>query len=202
MCFHSKQSKDAQTLETRFKAKFEKSVTFVPSEHYNGFEFPKTPIITHLAPDKIQLFNWGFLPNWTGDVAFRKNTLNAKIETIHEKPSFRDAVQKRCLVLVDGFYEWQWLDEKGKKKQKYLITLPDDEPFAFAGLWNIWTDKQSGEIISNYTILTTEANAQMSEIHNSKKRMPMILAPQEEAIWLNNMPINVQRNVILKTVAV
>jgi putative SOS response-associated peptidase YedK len=62
------------------------------------------------------LYSWGLIPNWAKDDSIRKNTLNAKIETIHEKPSFRDVIQHRCLVLIDGFYEWKWLDEKGKHK--------------------------------------------------------------------------------------
>jgi putative SOS response-associated peptidase YedK len=184
MCFHSKQSKSAQTIEARFKATFEQSNSFVPGI-YNGFSFPKTPIITTEKTAIIQMYHWGLLPYWTIDVAFRKNTLNAKIETIHEKPSFRDYVQNRCLVLIDGFYEWQWLDEKGKEKQKYLLTMPNEEPFALAGIWNDWVDKSTGELIKTYTILTTEANELMSKIHNTKKRMPCILSKEDEETWLN-----------------
>jgi putative SOS response-associated peptidase YedK len=184
MCFHSKQSKSAQTIEALFKATFEQPKSFVPAI-YNGFSFPQTPIITTEKSDVIQMYNWGLLPSWTKDIAFRKNTLNAKIETIHEKPSFRDYVQNRCLVLIDGFYEWQWLDEKGKEKQKYLLTMPNEEPFALAGIWNDWVDKSTGEIIKTYTVLTTEANELMSKIHNTKKRMPYILSKDDEESWLN-----------------
>jgi putative SOS response-associated peptidase YedK len=201
MCFHSQQSKDAQTLEHRFSAEFVNPGIYQPGI-FNGFNFPKTPVITHLEPSKIQMFNWGFLPGWTNDLTFRKNTLNAKIETLQEKPSFRNYVNNRCLILIDGFFEWQWLDPQGKQKQKYLITLPDDEPFTVAGIWNTWTSKQTGEIIETYALLTTEANEQMSEIHNSKKRMPMILSREEENIWLNLQPVHPKRQLELKTVKV
>ncbi len=184
MCFHSKQSKSAQELENRFQAKFDANVNYIPTI-YNGFTFPKTPIITNKETNKIQLFNWGLIPSWAKDTTIRANTLNARNETINEKPSFRNSVKNRCMILADGFYEWQWLDDKGKKKQKYLITKPNQEPFSFAGLWNEWVDKATGEIIPTYTILTTAANEMMSEIHNTKKRMPVILKQEEEQDWLN-----------------
>lgn len=181
MCFFSQQSKSAVELKNRFKADFEEE--FTPSL-YNGFLFPKTPVITNFEPEKIKLYHWGLIPFWAKDLSIRKNTLNAKIETIKEKPSYKYSVTKRCLVLVDGFYEWQWLDEKGKKKQKYLITLPDKEAFALGGLYSEWVDKSTGEVINSYTILTTKANKLMSEIHNSKKRMPVILDKSIEKEWL------------------
>jgi putative SOS response-associated peptidase YedK len=99
-------------------------------------------------------------------------------------------VKNRCLVIADGFYEWQWLDKKGTKKQKYLLTHKESEPFAFAGLYSNWLDKNTGEIRNTYTIVTTEANALMAEIHNNKKRMPVILKPEREKDWLNGDEIN------------
>ena len=189
MCFFYKLSKTAQELENRFNAKFESQSQFA-SSNYNGFQFPKTPVITNTYSNKIQLFYWGLIPHWAKDNSIRKNTLNARIETINEKPSFRTSVNNRCLVLSDGFYEWQWLDEKGKNKQKYLITLPNNEAFAFAGLWSEWADRATGEIYKTYTIITTEANELMSKIHNSKKRMPVILEKDNEANWLNKQVVN------------
>ena len=165
MCFYSKQSKSAQELKNRFNAKFENESLYQPSI-YNGFLFPKTPVITNKQPQEIQLFSWGLIPFWAKDINIRKNTLNARMETIHEKPSFRNVVQYRCLILADGFYEWQWLDKNGKRKQKYELGLPNDEVFGFAGLWSEWVDVSTGEIIHTYTLLTTEANEFMSTIHN------------------------------------
>lgn len=188
MCFHSKQSKTAQELQHRFKAKFENEKLFIPSI-YNGFQFPLTPVITNKKPETIQFFQWGLIPFWAKDDNIKKNTLNAKLETIHEKPSFRNIVNNRCLVLADGFYEWQWLDEKGKQKQKYELTLPENEAFGFAGLWSEWLNKTTGEIIKSYSILTTEANELMSKIHNTKKRMPIIVSINHEQNWLNGQEL-------------
>ena len=189
MCFHSKLSKKAQALQNRFKAKFENVDILLP-EVYNAFQYPKTPVITNREADKIQLFNWGLIPVWAKDDTIKKMTLNARIETIAEKPAFKGSIKNRCLILADGFYEWQWLDPKGKNKQKYLITLPDDDAFAFAGLWSEWIDKSTGELLKTYTILTTEANGLMSKIHNSKKRMPIIVSKETEKKWLEGDKIN------------
>lgn len=190
MCFHSKQSKEAKVLEKRFKAEFNNPLSnFLVTDHINGFMFPKTPVITNKEPELIKMYNWGLIPGWAKDNTIRQYTLNAKIETVAEKPSFRNSINKRCLILADGFYEWKWLDNKGKSKEKYLITLPNDEPFAFAGIWSEWVDKSTGEIIDSYSILTTEANPLMAEIHNIKKRMPVILRQEDELKWLEKTPI-------------
>lgn len=189
MCFFYKLSKTAQELENRFNAKLENANEFSPSKAYNAFEYPRSPVITNKDTGIIKMFNWGLIPSWAKDISIRKNTLNARIETISEKPSFRSAVNNRCLVIADGFYEWQWLDDKGRNKQKYLISLSDESLFAFAGLWNQWTDKSTGEILNTYTIITQNANELMSRIHNSKKRMPVILSREDESKWLNGMEI-------------
>lgn len=198
MCFHSKQSKSAQELENRFKAKFEKASLHQPS-FYNGFQFPQTPIITSEQPDKIQTYHWGLIPFWAKDDTIKKNTLNARMETIHEKPSFRNAVNNRCLILADGFFEWQWQDDKGKQKQRYELTMPNNEAFAFAGLWSEWVNKSTGELIHSYTILTTQANELMSKIHNSKKRMPVIVAAENEKDWLQGQELITQNERIIAT---
>jgi len=189
MCFFSRQTKKAVELENRFKAKVMNLKSFEPTTRFNGFAHPQTPVIIHKEKELIQPLRWGLIPHWAKDDSIKKYTLNARIETLSEKPSFRSAINNRCLILADGYYEWQWMDPKGKKKQPYLITLPNNEAFAFAGLWSEWIDKTSGEIIKSYTIVTTEANEQMSEIHNSKKRMPVVLSKDAEHDWLNQMAV-------------
>lgn len=184
MCYHTQQTKNAQTLEKRFKAKIRTDKPF-QSEHFNGFTFPQTPIIAHNKQDEIQLFTWGLIPDWSKDKSIQQYTLNANIETIKEKPYFKNNINKRCLVIVDGFMEWQWLDGKGKKKQPFLITLPNKDAFAFAGIWSEWQDHSTGELLNSYSILTTEATGLVAEINNSKKRSPIILAPEQEAAWLS-----------------
>ncbi len=198
MCFHSKQSKSAQELQNRFNAKFENETLFQPTI-YNGFQFPKTPVITNKQTDTIQFYDWGLIPFWANDDSIKKMTLNCKMETAHQKPSFRNVVNNRCLVLADGFYEWQWLDEKGKQKQKYELTLPDNEAFAFAGLYSEWLDKLTGKLRNTYTILTTEANELMSKIHDKKKRMPIILATDNEKNWLHGQELTMQNDKLIAT---
>jgi putative SOS response-associated peptidase YedK len=190
MCFHSKQTKDAASAEKRFNAVVRDLVNFKSSEHYKGFDYPETPVITGGEPGVIDQLHWGLIPPWAGDESIRQYTLNAKIETLAEKPSFRDSVNRRCLVLADGFYEWQWLDAKGKNKRKYLITLPDGALYAYAGIWSEWVSTRTGELIRTYSIVTTEATGIMREIHNSKLRMPVILTPENEQAWLQQSPID------------
>src|ERR1035437_3101832 len=150
MCFHSKLSKKAVEIEHRYNAKFENIQLFLENNIYNGFTFPRTPVIANENTKLIQQFQWGLIPSWAKDDSIKAYTLNAKIETINEKPSFKNCVKNRCLVIVDGFYEWQWLDPKGKKKQKYLITKSKEELFSLGGIWSEWTDKTTGEIIKSY----------------------------------------------------
>jgi putative SOS response-associated peptidase YedK len=189
MCFHTIQNKLAVQIERRFKAEMRDKNEFVSSADVNGFTFPKTPVITNEHPEIIECYNWGLIPHWANDDHIKSMTLNARVETVNDKPSFRDVVSQRCLVIANGFYEWQWLDYKGNKKVKYEIGIDNEELFAFAGLYSHWTDTQTGEIKNTYTILTTEANPLMAEIHNYKKRMPIILHPEDESRWLNRAPI-------------
>lgn len=165
MCFHTKQTKNAIELENRFKAKIKDVDQFTPSGHINGFDFPKTPIITNTDTTNIQLCSWGLIPHWATSTWDRTYTLNAKIETLTEKRSYKDIVQNRCLVLVNGFYEWQ---QVGKNKLKYDIGI-GDQLFALAGLYDTFNGQQT------YTIVTTEALGIMKDIHNIKLRMPYAL---------------------------
>lgn len=152
----------------------------------NGFDNPSMPVITDEKPDEIQFFHWGIIPNWVKNQetakSIRNNTLNAKAETIFEKASFRQSIkEKRCLILCSGFFEWQKI--KGKK-YPYYISLKDDEVFVFGGIWSTWTDKATGEILNTYSIITTEANEIVGKIHNTKKRMPLILEPEDALKWI------------------
>lgn len=190
MCFHTIQSKLAKQVEKRFKAKIREPHLFKPLSHINGFDFPKTPVITNENPEIIEHYNWGLIPHWAENEDIKAMTLNAKIETLEQKPSFREVVNNRCLIIANGFYEWQWQDSKGKNKTKYEIGIRDKELFAFAGLYSIWNDKKTGETKSTYTIVTTEANPLMAEIHNIKKRMPVVLHPDDEVKWLQKESIH------------
>jgi putative SOS response-associated peptidase YedK len=128
---------------------------------------------------ELALLKWGLIPAWAKDPAIGNRMINARAETLAEKPSFRAALKdRRCLVLADGFYEWQ---KQGSSKQPYFIKLADGSPFAMAGLWEHWSDRGSGEIIESFTIVTTAANEALQAIH---ERMPAILSPEAQEIWL------------------
>jgi putative SOS response-associated peptidase YedK len=188
MCFHSQQQKSPQEIAKRFNFDIDNVPNNVTGV-FNGFEFPKTPVISNDSLEKVQLFDWGLIPSWSTDNDIRKFTLNARIETLAHKPSFKDVLDNRCLVLSSGFFEWQWRDLKGKEKRKYLIQSAHEEIFAFAGIWSEWTNPENGVKQKTYSIITTEANELMSEIHNTKKRMPIILPKEKEFEWLNAIPI-------------
>lgn len=189
MCFHSKQTKLALAVENRFQATIEKMDLFQIQDESNGFTFPKNPIITDEKPTLIQHYNWGLIPSWSKDEDIKRLTLNARIETIAEKPSFKNSIYKRCLVIANGFYEWQWQDSKGKNKIKYEIGIGNDDLFAFAGIYSQWINQLTGEIKDTYSIVTTQANTLMAEIHNTKQRMPVILKPEDESKWLHHEPM-------------
>lgn len=123
---------------------------------------------------------WGLVPFWAKVLNIGYRMINAKAETVAEKPTFRDSYKRRrCLIVADGFYEWK---KEAESKQPYLIRLKDMGPFAFAGLWADWADKDSGEQIESCTIITTEPNELMASLHN---RMPAILASADYDAWLN-----------------
>lgn len=128
--------------------------------------------------------NWGLVPFWAKDSSIGTRMINARSETAANKPSFRTAFRKRrCLILADGFYEWT--GDKGNKQPMFL-TLPDDNPFAFAGLWETWEDKGKEEsLYRSCTILTREASESVRPIHH---RMPVILKPDVYGDWID--PVN------------
>ena len=158
-------------------------------EEINVFAFEKTPVIIDENPGEIDFFNWGLIPFWCKDDRIKKMTLNAKIETLKDKPAFKDSVGNGCLIIANGYYEWKWLDPKGKEKQKYLINPKDQDVFAFAGIYSSWKNPQSDEFINSYSIITTEANELQDRIHNNKKRMPVVLRKVDRNNWLSGKKI-------------
>jgi len=133
------------------------------------------------------MLRWGLIPSWAKDPAIGVKLINARAETVAEKPSFRKSFkQRRCLMLADGFYEWQ---KEGRVKQAYYIRLKSERPFAFAGLWDHWASAD-GKTIESCVLLTTDPNAVMAPIHN---RMPVILNPDTYDDWLDPDPQDVVR---------
>ncbi len=176
MCGRYSLTVSAEKLVNQFKAILPDE-GFLPK--YNAAPSQKLPIITDSEPGKIQLYRWGLIPHWAKDISIGNKLINARAETINEKPSFRNAFRKqRCLVLADGYYEWQKTDTG---KIPYRIILKNEEPFAIAGIWESWHDEADNEIRS-FSIITTEANPSLTDIHN---RMPVILNPDDTGKWLD-----------------
>ena len=129
---------------------------------------------------ELVMLRWGLVPFWAKDPSIGNRMINARAETVEEKPSFRKAYRhRRCLVLADGFYEWR---KAGDTKTPYFISAADGNPFAFAGLWEAWSSKNKSESLQTATILTTEANEFMAALHD---RMPVILVPETADRWLS-----------------
>jgi putative SOS response-associated peptidase YedK len=142
---------------------------------------------------EISLMRWGLIPSWATDASIGNKTINARSETIETTPSFRDPFRsQRCLIPADGFYEWK---RQGKTKQPYCFEVTDGTVFAFAGLWDRWTDPQ-GKLIESCTILTTSANPLLADLHD---RMPVILRPDDYDSWLDINPWNPRSRLQLLT---
>ncbi len=185
MCFNIASNRNKKILEARYQAEFF-PVQTEPLYSVSGFLYPKIPVICSDSPKKIDLVQWGLIPSWVKSREqaneLRAQTLNARGETIFEKPSFRESAgAKKCCVLVNGFFEWQ---TQGKNKIPFFIYLKNQESFALGGIWSEWTDKESGELLRTFSIITTEANPMMAKIHNQKLRMPLIIPPDHEQEWL------------------
>lgn len=151
-----------------------------PAEHahFNAAPSQLLPVLTSPS-GSLQYFRWGLIPSWAKDSSIGNKLINARAETLLEKPSFRTAFRKRrCLVLCDGFYEWQ---KTPSGKVPMFIRLASGEPFGIAGLWEQWRNPETDELLPSFTIITTAPNELMQEIHN---RMPAIVRQEEEEQWL------------------
>jgi putative SOS response-associated peptidase YedK len=147
---------------------------------------PTQPVLAIPNDDQntADFFVWGLIPMWAKDPSIGNKLINARGETLEEKPAFRGSLKyKRCLIFADGFYEWK--GSEGKKiKTPFFIHMKDRKPFAFAGLWDSW-NSPDGSLVKSCTIITTEPNELTGIIHN---RMPVILHPRDYAKWLDPSP--------------
>jgi len=138
---------------------------------------------------EVSLFKWGLIPKWAKDDSIGSKLINARAETVREKPSFREAFRShRCIIPASGFYEWQ-KTAKGAK-QPFYFYVKEKEVFGFAGLWEEWLDKQTGELTETCTIITTEANDVLKLVHD---RMPVILKSENYRQWLDPKEKNTDR---------
>lgn len=178
MCGRFTLTHDINTVGRIFNAAVPASLQTAP--RYNIA--PTQDVVTVLHDDTVHLdmLRWGLIPSWSKDESIGSRMINARAETLAEKPSFRTLLRsKRCLVIADGFYEWK-AEAGSKTKTPMYITLQNNEPFAFAGLWDLWRDAE-GQPIRTCTIITTQPNELMTSIHN---RMPAILGREAREAWL------------------
>lgn len=173
----------AEWMQTHNTNVFDDSC-FAPS--YNIAPQTFQPVV-RLDPEtgerELTVMRWGLVPFWAKDPKIAYSTINAKAESVQTSPAFRESwKQRRCLIPAEWFYEWQKLDEK--HKQPYAISMKDDSMFAFAGLWDKWKDRTTGQQIETYTILTTDPNELLQSIHN---RMPVIIARKDYERWLSDI---------------
>lgn len=180
MCGRFVNSAEEKELLDRYKIKLDiRQAVPLFEPNYNIAPGALVPVITRNSANNLEIMKWGLIPSWAKDPRIGFKMINARAEGIETKPSFRVPFKKmRCLVPATAFYEWK---KSGKDKTPYLIHLMSNEIFSFAGLYDVWKDGEGRETIS-YTIITTEPNELMREIHD---RMPVILNKSDEDAWLD-----------------
>ncbi len=183
MCYHYNLKSDGAALSRRFGKKAAPGIKPVPLAV--GFEHPMMPVVTE---SEIRLMRWGLIPSWISNKEdadeIQNKTLNARSETVETKPAFSDSfLNRRCLIPATGFFEWQ---HRGKTKVPFFISLKGEEIFAFAGIFDCFHPYGEADPVFSFSILTTEANSLMQTIHNTQKRMPVILPKSNEELWLKS----------------
>jgi len=182
MCGRFSLTKNEAELEDRFGAKFYSKDLI---KRYNVAPSQLALVLASNKPSEFQFFKWGLVPSWAKDPSIGNKMINARVESLTEKPSFKNLInRKRCMVISDGFYEWR--NVNGKKKP-VRITLKDDSVFAMAGLWDEWMDPIHKTPTFTFTIITVPANDMIATIHD---RMPAILPMSSEHDWLDLKPVS------------
>jgi putative SOS response-associated peptidase YedK len=181
MCGRASLTKTEVELEQRFGIPFyqEDIARYNPLPNYNIAPTHRLPVILNTDPGHWHFLKWGLVPYWAKEEKIGYKMINARSETIPDKPAFREAYKRRrCLIPLDGFYEWRRVSKD--EKQAFWITLENEALFAVAGLWENWADP-GGQTLQTFTIITTTPNALMVSIHD---RMPAILKREDEETWL------------------
>ncbi|WP_044748447.1 SOS response-associated peptidase [Bacillus alveayuensis] len=178
MCGRFTLSADEQKILTRFQTVKTSEIAY--KQRYNIAPSQNVlAIVNDGQTNRLSQFRWGFIPYWAKDMKIGHKMINARAETLAEKPAFKHAFRKqRCIIPADGFYEWK---KTANGKQPMRIKLKSNEVFGFAGLWSRWK-APDGQIVHSCTIITTEPNELMQDIHN---RMPVILRKEDEKVWLD-----------------
>ena len=183
MCYSNSSTSKNIELAKKYGKKIPKGMDETPVFFSSGFSYPTWRIVT--KEPTLENMNWGLIPSWFKDSDYKdiaSMTLNARVETIDEKASFKHLVHRQeCIVPSTGFFEWKTI---GKEKIPYFIYSAHEAIFSMAGLYDHWLDPDLGTVRKTFTILTCPANELMAEIHNTKKRMPVILDSSQENLWL------------------
>ncbi len=178
MCGRWAVSFSAENLEERYGASLPGG-RLRPS--YNIAPTATVPTVTRNSPNRIIMMRWGLIPFWAKDEKIGYRLINARAESVRQKPAFRRSfASARCLVPASGFYEWQ---KREREKVPFYIRLRDTEIFSFAGLYDVWQDPQGREVTS-FTIITTAPNKVVEPVHN---RMPVVLEREDEDVWLDKV---------------
>ena len=181
MCGRFTLRTDPETLTETFPG----FTTPAPDEmapRYNITPSQGVPVVPNNGDKTVEFFKWGLIPSWAKDPKIGNRMINARAETVAEKPSFRTAYKRRrCLILSDGYYEWR-SDPGSKTKTPIYIRLKSEKPFAFAGLWEAWSPNIDDDPLLSCTIITTSPNSFLETIHH---RMPVILEPDDYDRWLD-----------------
>ena len=188
MCGRFTNSAGQNDIEKEFKVGRLNKVSF--DARYNIAPSQMIDAVLETGAERVLTeLKWGLIPSWAKDAAIGNKMINARAETLAEKPSFKNAFKsRRCIIPASGFYEWA---KKGAgAKQPFYFYLTGRDVFGFAGLWEEWTDKATGEIVETCTIITTEANACLEPVHD---RMPVILKPENYDQWLDEKEKNTDR---------
>jgi putative SOS response-associated peptidase YedK len=191
MCYHVKTPDGKFLKESAFAKDYEIIAEFDRYYHAVAFDHPQVPVITNLEPRMIQPAEWGLVTSKRvyEDTArkMQKFTVNAVGEELFEKKSYKDlAPTNRCIIIVEGFYEWMHVGQgKNAVKYPFFVQPRDEEFFLLGGIWNDWTNVNTGEEKLSAVVITTAANPLMAKIHNSKERMPFILDKSQIQRWLD-----------------
>lgn len=187
MCFTLSLQVKRHRLEKVMNARFREDFCFEPFYFISAFDFSVIPVVSLGNPEYFTPMSWGLIPYWVKTPieaqTIKRKTLNARFESILEKPSFRcSAESNRCIVPATGFFEWQHINGE---KIPWFIGLSNNEIMHLAGIYSTWTNTETGEMVDTFAIITVPANPLLEKIHNTKKRMPAILKPNQAEKWLD-----------------
>ena len=180
MCTYNSIIVDAKKLASRYKREVE---PYQPTFRANAYAHPEFPIV---LIDSVKTFLWGLIPSWIHNVDYAKeladDTINVRAETIYDKPELIKIVEsKRCIIPSTGFFEWR---SNNNFKHPYYLKVKDQEIFSIAGVYQSWKNPTTGSIVNTFSMLTLEGNDMIKYIHTASNRIPLILSPEEEEMWL------------------